>query len=289
LSLVEEFKSDISGEKMKRKLFMVVTFVILIGLLGVFYQQGRGPAKQAEPAVAGLAMKSSPLAEAKAFPPGVPVLMYHSIDEEQNNDAVISKARFSEQMKYLHEHDYHPVSLDDLHDYLTLHKELPLKPVVITFDDGYRDTYEIAMPVLKQYGFRSVLFFAVGKDGGRLSWEELREMKASGMEIASHSYNHRSMGGLSRAEQAEEIQSSKKTLDQHLKQNTRWFCYPNSSYGPETLELLKANGFTTAVTTEPGWVKPGDDPLTLRRIWMGNSVDLKHFEERLTKEKYSII
>ncbi|MBP2639490.1 MAG: pgaB 2 [Firmicutes bacterium] len=274
---------------MKRKLFIVGTFIALIALIGVFYQQGRTPDQQSKPGAASIVMKSSPFAEAKAFPPGVPVLMYHSIGEEPNNDAVISKERFVEQMKYLHESGYHPVSLDDLHDYLALKKELPLKPVVITFDDGYRDTYEIAMPVLKQYGFRSVLFFPVGKDGGRLSWAELREMKASGMEIASHSYNHRSMDGLSRAEQAQEIQNSKKTLDQNLNQNTRWFCYPNGRYGPETLELLKANGFTVAVTTEPGWVKPGDHPLTLRRIWMGNSVDLKHFEERLTREKYSIL
>ena len=274
---------------MKRKSIILGTILILIGLIGAVYQQGHAPAKQAEPFAASLTAKSSSFAEAKAFPSGVPVLMYHSIDEETNNDAVISKKRFSEQMKYLHEHDYHPISLDELHDYLTLNKELPLRPVVLTFDDGYRDTYDIAMPILKQYGFRSVLFFPVGKDGGRLSWAELREMKASGMEIASHSYNHRSMEGLSRAEQAAEIQNSKTTLDQQLKQDTRWFCYPNGSYGPETLELLKANGFTVAVTTEPGWVKPGDHPLTLRRIWMGNSVDLKHFEERLTKEKYSIL
>jgi len=267
------------------KLIWIGIFVVLAGFL--FYQQG--PTKQTEPGSAAIAGKTSPAAEARAFPAGVPILMYHSIAEEPGNDAVISKARFLEQMKYLHEHDYHPVTLDDLDAYLTKKQDLPLRPVVITFDDGYRDTYEVAMPVLKQYGFRSVLFFPMGKDGGRLSWDELREMKASGMDVASHSYNHRSMGDLSRTEQAEEIKSSKRVLDQQLNQNTRWFCYPNGSYGPETLELLKANGFTVAVTIEPGWAKPGDSPLTLRRIWMGNNVDLKHFEERLTKEKYSML
>ncbi len=271
---------------MKKKLMVLGIVVVIIAFVGAVCYQGRTPEKQGS---SGPTAKYPQTAAAKAYPAGVPVLMYHSIGEEANNDAVISKARFLEQMKYLHDHDYHPVTLDELHDYLVKNKELPLRPVVITFDDGYRDTYDVAFPVLKQYGFSSVLFFPMGKDGGRLSWAELREMKAAGMEIASHSYNHRSIGGLSRAEQAEEIQASKRALDQNLNQDTHWFCYPNGSYGPETLELLKANGFTTAVTTEPGWVKPGDNPLILRRIWMGNSVDLKHFEERLTKEKYSIL
>jgi len=222
-------------------------------------------------------------------PPGVPVLMYHSIGEEKDNDAVISRDRFVAHMAYLSQNNYHPISLDDLYGYLSEKKALPSKPVVITFDDGYRDTYEVVFPVLKQYGFKSVLFIPAGAVGKTLSWKELQEMKAAGMEMASHSLNHRSLSDLSIEEQRTEIGKSKELLDRYLNQETKYFCYPNGSYTQQTLQLLRDKGFVLAVTIDSGWVKPGDDLLTLRRIWMGNSVELRHLAERLTREDYPLI
>jgi len=271
---------------MNKKLVICILLVLVGGLsyagLLPFVQQEKPLARYPAPT----APPSEPLL---ALPAGVPVLMYHSIGSEQNNDAVIAKERFIEQMAYLYQHNYHPISLAELEAYLINRKELPLKPVMITFDDGYRDTYEIALPVLKQYRFTSVLFIPAGDVGQRLSWQELQEMKAAGMEIASHSVNHRSLGDLSSKEQQREIGDSKERLDRFLSQNTRYFCYPNGSYTKETVQLLQANGYNLAFTINPGWVKPGDNPFTLRRIWMGNSVDLAHLEERLTKENYSIL
>ena len=222
-------------------------------------------------------------------PPGVPVLMYHSIGEEKDNDAVISRELFVAHMAYLYQKDYHPISLDDLYGYLSARMPLPPKPVVISFDDGYKDTYEVAFPVLKQYGFKSVLFVPAGDVGKNLSWQQLQEMKAAGMEIASHSFHHISLSDLSIEEQMVEITKSKELLDHDLGQDSKYFCYPNGGYTQKTLQLLKEKGFVLAVTIEPGWVKPGDDPLTLRRIWMGNSVELRHLEERLTREDYPLI
>lgn len=230
-----------------------------------------------------------PTEQTLALPLGVPILMYHKIGDELNNDAVISKERFNEHMAYLDQQGYHPISLDELYGYVSQKKLLPSKPVVLTFDDGYRDTYEIAFPILKKYGFKSVLFISAAGSGDRLSWQELQEMKASGMEVSSHSYNHRDLDGLSAQIQTEEINKSKEIFDQMLNQDTRYFCYPNGSYNQTTLNLLQEKGIVLAVTTQPGWAKPGDNPLTLRRIWMGNSVDLQHLAERLTREDYSII
>jgi len=232
---------------------------------------------------------ASPQDNTLTVPFGVPVLMYHSIGEEKNNDAVISRDRFAAQMAYLYQNNYHPISLEDLYGYLSAKQALPPKPVVITFDDGYKDTYEVAFPVLKQYGFKSTLFIPAGEVGVNLSWQELQEMKVAGMEIASHSFKHRSLSDLSSEEQMAEIHQSKELLDRYLNQETKYFCYPNGSYTQQTLQLLKDSGFVLAVTIDPGWVKPGDNPLTLRRIWMGNAVELRHLEERLTREDYSII
>lgn len=224
--------------------------------------------------------------EEAVYPPGVPVLMYHKIGDEPNNDAVISREKFLEQMNYLHRNGYHPISLEELYAYLTRGQKLPPRPVVITFDDGYRDTYEVALPVLKQYGFKSVLFIPGMQVGKRLSREELLEMRAAGMEIAAHGFYHRPLGALSPREQEEEIKKSKEILDQTLGQDTRFFCYPNGSYNRETLRILREAGFVMAFTMEPGWAKPGDDLLTLKRIWMGNRINPAHLQERLTREDY---
>ncbi len=221
-----------------------------------------------------------------AVPKGVPILMYHKIGTEPNNDAVISQERFAEQMAYLRQHQYTPVTLDELYAYLTEKKPLPIKPVVLTFDDGYRDTYEIAMPLLKKYGFRSMMFIPAGDVGKNISWAELKEMKAAGMEIGSHSYSHTDLDELSRQEQAAEISRAKQMFDKELNQNTRWFCYPNGSFNKTTKELLAANGITMAVTINPGWVTAGDDVLTLKRVWVGNPVTLDNFAERLSRADY---
>lgn len=235
---------------------------------------------------AGPPARQEEAGEEPVYPPGVPVLMYHKIGDEPNNDAVISREKFLEQMAYLYQNRYHPISLEELYAYLTRGEKLPPRSVVITFDDGYRDTYEVALPVLKQYGFKSVLFIPGMQVGKRLSREELLEMKAAGMEIAAHGFYHRSLGVLSPREQEEEIRKSKEILDQTLGQDTRFFCYPNGSYNQETLRILRETGFVMAFTMEPGWAKPGDNLLALKRIWMGNRIDLTRLQQRLAREDY---
>ncbi len=272
---------------MKRLLTISIVALALAGVLfaGCAGTGGKPVAPAGEQSVKPVAAEP-----VKTPPPaGVPVLMYHKIGEEQGNDAVISAARFAEHMEFLHKNGYRTLSLAELEAYLDGRAELPPKPVVLTFDDGYRDTYEIALPVLKKYGFKSTLFIPAGETDRRLTWEELREMKAAGMEIGSHSFSHRDLGVMTPAQQAAEIERSKEVLDRNLGQDSRFFCYPNGSYDGETLRLLKAKGFGLAVTIEPGWVKRGDNPLLLKRVWMGNGVDLKHFEARLTSENYPIL
>ncbi|HHW42456.1 MAG TPA: polysaccharide deacetylase family protein [Desulfotomaculum sp.] len=224
-----------------------------------------------------------------SFPAGVPVLMYHKIGPEKNNDAVISPERFREHMAYLYEQNYRPISLDELYAYLNHGAGLPPKPVVITFDDGYRDTYEIALPLLKRYKFKSVLFIPGMEVGKSFTRDELLDMKGSGMEVAAHGQTHRPLAKLSPREQEEEISRVKESLDSVLEQDTRYFCYPYGSYDQNTMEILRKKGFRLAFTMQPGWVQPGDNPLALHRIWVGNSIDLRRLEERLTRENYSRI
>ena len=72
---------------------------------------------------------------------GIPVLMYHMIGDVPDNDAVLLESHFREQMKFLKDNDFHPLTMDQLYDYLAHGKPVPVRPVVLTFDDGYPDTY----------------------------------------------------------------------------------------------------------------------------------------------------
>lgn len=73
---------------------------------------------------------------------GIPVLMYHMIGDVPDNDAVLLESHFREQMKFLKDNDFHPITLDQLYDYMVHNKPVPVRPVVLTFDDGYPDTYK---------------------------------------------------------------------------------------------------------------------------------------------------
>ncbi len=270
---------------MKRLLYILLVglSVAMLAGCGSSGSGGNTPAKDKPVAPKQTAATPQPT----AVPSGVPVLMYHKIGDEKNNDAVISEELFAAQMDFLKKNGYNPITMDELYAYMTEKKPLPLKPLVITFDDGYRDTYEIAMPILKKHGFRSMMFIPASDVGKNINWNELREMKAAGMDIGSHSYTHTDLEGMSKQKQTEEITKAKETFDRELKQDTKWFCYPYGGYDNTTRAIMKEKGITMSVTMNPGWAKYGDDPLVIKRIWVGNKVTLKYFEERISKADYT--
>ena len=121
-------------------------------------------------------------------PSGVPVLMYHKIGDDKDNDAVIREDLFRQQMKFLKDNGYHPLTMDQLYDYVVNGAAVPEKPVVLTFDDGYADTYSIVYPLMKEYGFAATVFVNPGDVGTRLTWEQLKEMKDNGITISNHGF-----------------------------------------------------------------------------------------------------
>lgn len=223
-------------------------------------------------------------------PAGLPILMYHKVGDEKDNDAVIQETLFRQQMAYLKEHNYHPISMQELYDYVVNGAEVPENPVVLTFDDGYADTYSVVYPILQEYGFAGTVFVNPGDVGSRLTWEQIREMAAHGITISNHGYWHKEMGDMSAAEQDENIAHGKSALAEALQaEPSQWFCYPYGSMNEQTEAIAKDNGILMALSMKSGWAHAGDNPLDLKRVWIGNAVDLPHFEERLQTEHYSDI
>jgi peptidoglycan/xylan/chitin deacetylase (PgdA/CDA1 family) len=214
------------------------------------------------------------------------VLMYHKVNDLVPNPTTVPTAVFEEQMSLLSELGYTPVSLDSVRDHYLLGVPLPPHAVLITFDDGYRDNLENALPVLRAHGYPAVLFVPIGYlDDARplpheellrtlgvsnqtLDWDELAELEAGGVRIESHGIGHWPLTALEPAEATREIALSKLRLEERLGREVDAFAYVKGSqadYRPEHASLVQQAGYKLAFTSVSGANGPTSDPFRLRR------------------------
>lgn len=230
-----------------------------------------------------------PVKEVKmVHPSGIPVLMYHKVGDDKDNDAVIREDLFREQMKFLKDNGYNPLTMEQLYEYVVNGAAVPEKPVVLTFDDGYADTYSIVYPIMKEYGFPATVFINPGDIGTRLTWDQVREMHKNGITISNHGFQHIEMGQLSEVKQIENITKAQEALAKEvgIKDNP-WFCYPYGDKNEFTDSASKKAGIKMGMAMKSGWAHTGDNPYNILRVWVGNAVDIKHFEERISTEHFT--
>ncbi|NLI91616.1 MAG: polysaccharide deacetylase family protein [Peptococcaceae bacterium] len=211
---------------------------------------------------------------------GIPVLMYHSISTIPNNTLGIPVEQFKEEMQWLYNQNYHPLSLEEFYEALVNEAPVPEKPILLTFDDGYLDNYSAAWPVLQQHHFRATFFIVTGSLGpGMMDWKELQDLKDHGNSIGSHTVNHYDLRQLSSGGQEDELSASKQVLDEHLGINVQAFCFPSGRYNNRTLELMPQLGYKLGFTTIPGNVHLGDNPLTLKRVRISGGMSFVSFQK----------
>jgi len=216
----------------------------------------------------------------------VPVLCYHRFAPRCDSALCMPEEAFRAQLEHLQANGYRSVRLEELADFLEYKRGLPRKAVVITIDDGYRSTYEIAFPLLQRYGFTATLFIYtdfVGSSSLAMTWDQIREMQAAGFEIGSHSLSHADLT-LRQSEEDEaafrrrisaEVVRSKDVLDRELRQATRFFAYPYSRHDALVLGLVGAH-YRLGLTVEKGANPFFADPLRLKRTQVLQA-DLGHF------------
>lgn len=206
----------------------------------------------------------------------VPILMYHHIaDPPPRADAIrrdlsLSPGLFEAHLRYLVEAGYQPITLRQLASHLLYGEPLPPCPIVLTFDDGYRDHYTQAYPLLKEYGFVGTFFLVTGPiDWGNndyLTWEQVEIMSAGGMEFGDHSYDHKDLKGKSFDFVTWQIMAPKDAIEKHTGQKVLFFCYPSGSYDQQVIDVLRSAGFLGGVTTMPGVLHSKDRLFHIRRI-----------------------
>lgn len=210
-------------------------------------------------------------------------LCYHSVNDVDKNYITVSAQNFRAQMKFLSEESYRTIGLNDLVD-----GQADGKSIVITFDDGYRDNYENALPIMKEFGFKGTIFCIGEKIGqvGYLTKEQIAEMVKSGFEFGSHTLSHRDLPALSAEEKWNEIKVSKSFLSNELQLEIDYFCYPRGLYDQESIELIKKAGYRAACSNTPGSngiSKNGKkiDPYLLKRTEIGAIDTVDDFRKKL--------
>jgi peptidoglycan/xylan/chitin deacetylase (PgdA/CDA1 family) len=171
-------------------------------------------------------------------------------------------------MEYLRENGYDVISLDDLIKAIEKRRPLSPKSVVLTFDDGLANNYEYAFAILREYRCPAIFFISpqqIGEDG-YLTWAQVNEMKASGLQFGSHGMSQAYLPDLTPEEQSREIEGSKRLLEEKLDMPVYYFAYPVGGFSEAIKEKIKSGGYRAALTTNRGTDRHNKDLYELKRI-----------------------
>lgn len=211
----------------------------------------------------------------------LPILLYHHIKpadlaKEAGQSAITVYPDFFEsQLAYLNSKEYHTVRLEEVGRMLKDHQKPAGKTLAITIDDGYDDIYYYVFPLIKKHNITINLFIPTGliNNSGYLTWDQLREMKGSGLVFAyNHSWSHPKLGSLTKEKIQFEINTAQKQLEESLGQSQKIFAYPYGSENSKTIDFLRTSGFLAAVSTIPGTVQCDSFIFNLHRTRIGNAL-----------------
>jgi len=214
----------------------------------------------------------------------VPILMYHYISDPPaganavRRDLSVSPALFESHLRYLRDHGYHVITLDDLLRFLTSGQPLPERPVILTFDDGYLDNYINAFPLLKRYSMVGHFFLITDfVDAGQadyMTWPQIEEMSAAGQRFGSHSRNHPDLRGQSVDYLVWQALGGLEDIQKHLGYHPRWIAYPSGSYDKRTIQVFKSANYWGGLTTVQGATHTGDGIFELSRVRVRGSYSI---------------
>lgn len=205
----------------------------------------------------------------------VPVLMYHHVGEPPTNNALdrsltVSTADFEEQVVFLKNYGYQSVTIAAVYSALERGTALPSKPIVFTFDDGYKDVFDNAVPILKKHGMIGTFAISPALLGKQpyASWGEVLKAYQEGMEIVSHSMNHVDFSSSVYSDDflMIELEGSKLFLESRISSPVNFFVYPYGKYNARAIELVKKAGYKMAFTTELGTEMNLNDAYRLPRV-----------------------
>lgn len=213
----------------------------------------------------------------------VPILTYHQVTPVPSaafHKYTVTVQAFTRQMAWLARARYTPISLDTLVAARVGTRSLPERPVIITFDDGFRDCIRFAAPVLQKHHFTATFYFVAGLLGKTSEWlrtergiefeladpHAVRQLSAAGFSCAAHSFTHPHLADVSDTKCLDELTQARERLEQISNQPVRHLAYPFGSNTMRTRALAAKAGYLTACSVEIGLSTACDSFLALRRV-----------------------
>lgn len=213
----------------------------------------------------------------------IPILLYHSVGTSpsaQFRDFCVSESQFSDHLEMISESGYTVVPLSQVVEHIVEGGPLPPRPLVLTIDDGFRDSLDIAYPLLKAKEFPSILYVVAGFLGLKSTWltdegagnipmvspEDLRFLSANGMEIGAHTLTHPWLDSLPSEEVRREVQRSRLVLSDIVGESIESFAYPHGYHSHRTVQLVRSAGFHSACAVRNLVSHSSDNPFALSRV-----------------------
>jgi peptidoglycan/xylan/chitin deacetylase (PgdA/CDA1 family) len=224
--------------------------------------------------VALLALLLPTTVAAGSFTLRVPVLMYHRITAPAADAALpdlwIRPKLFRRQMQALKNHGWTAITAEKLAVTFAAHETPGKKRFVITVDDGAIDGYTTVRPILADLGMSATFFVNPGHVGRstKMDWNELRQLRAEGHDIANHSLSHADLTALSGTKLKAQIEGAERILAKELGYRPVTFCYPYGFHDAEARAQVKSSGFVLAFTTAYGAREASSSPFRTPRLRM---------------------
>ncbi len=221
----------------------------------------------------------------------VPVLMYHRISDLTPQEAksplvrdlTVSPRDFEEQVAHLVQNDFAVLTVYDVQTALLNRTPLPKKAVVITMDDGYRDNFEQAFPILRRHGIPATVFVvtSVVGDAKHLSWPHIAQLQKNAWAFGSHTVTHPDLTQVPAHHLTIELASSKSELERRTLSPITTIAYPSGRFDDRVVRETQRAGYLTGWNKGGGPVRPGDDPFRLPRVRVHGRTSLADFKRKI--------
>ncbi len=254
---------------------LVAAAILVAGVALVVVLLSGGGSDQPEQVDQGAKASSTPDGHPPARPghkrlAPVPVLMYHGVEAPIPGglpDLFVEPRNFRAQMDALAHAGAHAVTMAQMEAAWTRGMPLPHKPVVLTFDDGYRGQVDNALPVMRRHGWPGVLYMCIAnfRPATGLTDKDVRTLLRADWELGAHTFSHSDLRTLGAPELRHEVGGSRTWLERRFGVRVNSFAYPAGMYNAAALQAVRRGHFHTAVTVAPGLAKR-DHPLELNRI-----------------------
>lgn len=232
----------------------------------------------------------------------VPILMYHEVADRPATASrlAVPPVAFAAQLAQLQADGRTAITMSALAAALAGRGSLPERPVVLTFDDGFADFHECALPLLQQYGFTATVFVTTGwvEDAGRsatprparmLAWGQVLESAAAGVEIGAHSHTHPELDQLRSGQLERELRDSKALLEDRLGAPVPALAYPFGYSSARVRQAARAAGYQHACAVGNAVTGPGRDMFALPRLTVRRSTKPGTFDQLIRSRHVPVI